>query len=528
MAVNEPNDIDKKVAAMLGQASMGSVPAAPVSQEAPPESNPALPPETTAEPPVREPSKIGKLWSKVAAKLFPSARAPNGIDDGIVFRKGKPSEAAKPSHGIDSGPIFRESKEPSPQPSKHGIDSGVVFREGKEPPPVKGIDAGTVFRAEVTPKPKTIDTAPRLVKVDSPKPEPQSDAKPRREAPDPLPPKEPKAAPTAAVPTPAAPKEGNPFASQLQEMASRIGEMARKMDAMERREQANQYRSQSRPIPAGAPYGFMDTGTANAGPFVVNPRHYDSPPDTYRTHTLMPLETGVTGFGGIVVGLTTGTMYYDLLFRVGLSPSAIPCGLRATTTNPIEIMLEWDAMSGAVSYELWWDSKDDGDDAGVLATASQIGGTITNTYFADNEAGADRVGFEVLWKISIKQYYWVRAVYAGGGKSAFSIVAIGFRPHFLIPVNVYYYGGGLGSLTTGCSANYIVSDITGITYLGKSNPGAGGAALQPRKPRPALGKMAVYTGVTGYGTGFYDSRASTPDHFVLWDAGEVDATKACS
>ena len=109
----------------------------------------------------------------------------------------------------------------------------------------------------------------------------------------------------------------------------------------------------------------------------------------------------------------------------------------------------------------------------------------------------------------------------------------------MFPVLVTFVSGSMGDLTTQCAAAYKVTDLSGNNVLAGSDV----TPIQPAKPRPAKGLMVhtatvgtgIYDGTTGtpintpaYGVGFYDRTATTPDHFVLWDAGEVEATKVCA
>ena len=109
------------------------------------------------------------------------------------------------------------------------------------------------------------------------------------------------------------------------------------------------------------------------------------------------------------------------------------------------------------------------------------------------------------------------------------------------PVIVQWKSGAMGGTTTKCAALYKVTDIITGKVLGNSDPSStptAGTAIAPAKPRTkglvvanAARGTGIYDGTAAncpaYGTGFYDPKATTPDHFVLWDAGEVESSGGC-
>jgi hypothetical protein len=93
-------------------------------------------------------------------------------------------------------------------------------------------------------------------------------------------------------------------------------------------------------------------------------------------------------------------------------------------------------------------------------------------------------------------------------------------PDRMFPVKVEKDGGSDGTKSTAASWTYTVKNINETTSLG--------TAVAVTRPRPN-GLMTCQAGTfvggtAGYGVGFYDEEGT----FILWDAGEVPTTAACT
>jgi hypothetical protein len=102
---------------------------------------------------------------------------------------------------------------------------------------------------------------------------------------------------------------------------------------------------------------------------------------------------------------TPGVLYYYWVRAKGPSavgvaagpdtsftPLAGPVDLTASTTNPNDVALSWEAVTGATSYQIFRSTTDD------VATAAKIAAALTDTNYNDTTAAP-----------GVLYYYWVRA-----------------------------------------------------------------------------------------------------------------------
>lgn len=186
-----------------------------------------------------------------------------------------------------------------------------------------------------------------------------------------------------------------------------------------------------------------------------------------------------------------GAMYWMSAAAQGWRSLAAPTGVNASQgTYPGGILVKWNAVDGAVGYEVW--ANDEDDQFGATKKAE-----VAVRQYADMSVNSGAA-----------RYYWVKAKADSGALSGFSTVAHGYAPTTVIfggpgfvPVPADYDGDGIDDLGVYKAANgHWKVRMSGFGYNVIQVQGFGGPGFLPAVgdyDGDGLADPGVYKAATG-------------------------------